>query len=176
MYTVIKKGGDTPLVGGSPFEKAVLVITCQAGLEALVKKDTEKHGGKILSVTDRLIRVAADEAVIYNLLLWSRYSNRIYLELSCQTVTDFDALFEQTKNISWRKHILRDSVIVTEAMSHKSVLTHIPTLQSIMKKAIVTTLTENSGSGKLYERQGGNELHVQLFLLEDTAHIALDIT
>lgn len=66
--------------------------------------------------------------------------------------------------------------MVTEAISHKSLLTHVPTLQSIMKKAIVTHLTEKSGSAHLYEREDGNEIHVQLFLLENLAHIALDIT
>ncbi len=38
-------------------QKTPLIITCQAGLESLVKRDAEKLGAKILSTQDRIVRV-----------------------------------------------------------------------------------------------------------------------
>jgi len=157
-------------------ERLELLITCQAGLESLVKKDAEKSGAKNITAQDRIVRCSGDTRTLYTLLMSSRYANRIYIQLAREKITDFDALFALVAGIAWRHHIARDVEIVTEAMSAKSVLTHTPTLQSIMKKAIVSRLTEATGSRHLYENRAGRETHIQLFLLEDIAHIALDIT
>ncbi len=135
----------------SPLKKNIIIITCQAGLEALVKRDSEKLGAKILSTRDRLIRAEADEKTLYKLLIGSRFSNRIYIELASEKITDFDELFSVAQKIKWRHHIPRNNAIVTEAMSLKSTLAHTPTLQSILKKAIVTELTKNTGTHHLYE-------------------------
>ena len=113
---------------------------------------------------------------LYHLLIGSRYPNRIYVELAKARVMDFDQLFAVMDAIEWRRHLPRDVAIVTEAMALKSTLSHTPTLQSIMKKAIVTHLTRGQDSHHLFENRTGREAHIQLFLLEDEAHIGLDVT
>lgn len=66
----------------SPLSDTPIIITCQAGLESLVKRDTERCHGTITDTQDRLIFARGTEDVLYRLLLKSRYANRIYLELA----------------------------------------------------------------------------------------------
>lgn len=79
---------------------------------------------------------------MYELLIKSRFANRIYLELATAKITDFDTLFELVKKISWKSILPAGIAIVTEATAVRSVLSYTPSIQSIAKKAIVETLTE----------------------------------
>lgn len=153
------------------FSSVSLIITCQAGLESLVKKDTIRSGATITDTKDRIIFAHGDEAMLYTILPSSRYANRVYLELARGNIQTFDDLFALVSQIHWRHHIPKDDAIVTEAMSIRSQLSHTPTLQSITKKAIVTQLTAHTSSHHLYEDRRGTETHIQLFLIDDTAYI-----
>lgn len=159
----------------SPSENTIF-ITCQAGLESLVKKDNQKIGLKILETRDRIIRAKATEKNIYEALLWNRFSNRIYLELATSKIETFDELFSLVEGISWKNFLPRWIAIVTEATTIKSQLSHIPSIQSITKKAIVKHITEGTGTHHLYENRDGDEAHIQVFLIENVAYILLDIT
>ena len=153
-----------------------LFITCQAGLEALVKKDNERLGLSDFHVQDRIVRAHATEKQMYEALVWNRFSNRVYLELASATCTTFDELFALTESIHWKSYLPAGIAIVTEATTIKSTLSHTPSVQSITKKAIVTDLTEDTGTHHLYEDRQGDEAHIQVFIIENTAYILLDIT
>lgn len=77
--------------------------------------------------------------------------------------------------INWEDYLPKDATIVTEAVSVKSGLSHAPSIQSITKKAIVTRITKNTSSSYYYEDHR-QEVHVQVFLLDNTTYIGLDIT
>lgn len=113
---------------------------------------------------------------MYELLVWSRFSNRIYLEISTGTTRDFDSLFTLVNSVNWRQYIPNGIAIVTEATSIRSELSHTPTIQSITKKAIVSKLTQHTGTHHLYEDRESVEAHIQVFIIENTAYILLDIT
>lgn len=153
-----------------------IFITCQAGLESLVKKDNEKIGLKNFIIHDRIVRAIGTEKQLYEALIWNRFSNRIYLELHSGKATTFNELFDLVGQIEWRKILPSWIAIVTEATSIKSQLAHTPSIQSITKKSIVTNLTEWTGTHRLYEDRTGTEAHIQFFLINDVAYILLDIT
>ena len=157
-------------------EKNKLLITCQAGLESLVKKDNEKIWLKTFETQDRIIRVEATEKQIYEALIWNRFANRVYLELTSQKCETFDELFDIVSQINWKKILPPGIAIVTEATAIRSSLSHTPSLQSITKKAIVNTLTEWTGTHHLYEDRTGDEAHIQVFLINNISYILLDIT
>lgn len=151
-------------------------ITCQAGLESLVKRDNEKIGLKNFEIRDRIVRANATEKQIYEALVWNRFANRVYLELSDEKVETFDELFAVVEAISWWDFLPAGIAIVTEATAIKSTLSHTPSIQSITKKAIVKRLTEGTGTHRLYEDRTGDEAHIQVFIIENVAYILLDIT
>lgn len=168
-----KKSHNPPMSFVSSFR---ILITCQAGLESLVKRDTAAAGAQVTHTQDRLIFADCNTEALYRLLITSRYANRIYLLLATEKIQNFDELFSLVRNIPWKEHIRDRDTIVTEALSLKSVLTHTPTIQSITKKAIISRLLESTGQTHLIEHPNRHETHIQVFLLENTAHIALDIT
>lgn len=170
----IDKKSNTPAQIFS--EATPFFITCQAGLESLVKQEVNKLGLKTVEVADRIVRVTGNEKQMYELLVWSRFSNRIYLELAEKTVTTFDELFSLVKEIPWKQYLQSGIAIVTEGTSIKSTLAHTPSLQSITKKAIVEHLTADTGTHHLYEDRSSDEAHIQVFMRNNTAHILLDIT
>lgn len=153
-----------------------LFITCQAGLESLVKRDNEKIGLKDFEIRDRIVRAKANEKSLYKALIWNRFSNRVYLEITGGKTNSFDELFDLVSKIDWKKFLPSDIAIVTEATAIKSDLSHTPSIQSITKKAIVNTLTEGTGTHHLYENRNSDEAHIQVFIIENYSYILLDIT
>lgn len=100
----------------------------------------------------------------------------MYIELASAITNDFDSLFELVKNISWKNFLRAGIAIVTEATAIKSTLSHTPSIQSIAKKAIVSHLTDGTGTHHLHENRDGDEAHIQIFIIENRAHILIDIT
>lgn len=176
-HTILRRIDRASSTPAQIFSEATpFFITCQAGIESLVKQEVSKLGLNTIEVADRIVRVTGSEKQMYELLVWSRFSNRIYLELSHGAVTTFDELFALVKRIPWRQYLHEGIAIVTEATSIKSLLAHTPSLQSVTKKAIVEQLTAGTGTHHLYEDRSGHEAHIQVFLRDNTAHILLDIT
>lgn len=70
-----------------------LVLTCQSGLESLVKRECERLGCTEIQAQDRLISCTGTERNMYELLIWSRFSNRVYIELAREKTDDFDQLY-----------------------------------------------------------------------------------
>lgn len=122
------------------------------------------------------MRANATEKQIYEALIWNRFANRAYLELLKKKVETFDELFDAVEKISWKDFLPAGIAIVTEATTIRSTLSHTPSVQSITKKAIVKHLTNGTGAHHLYEDRTGDEAHIQIFLIENTAYILLDIT
>jgi len=144
-------------------------LTCQSGLESLVKRECEKLGGRDIEARDRLVKCSGEGILLYKLLIGSRFTNRVYLCLDEARAEDFDTLFSVCEGINWGNYLSGKERIVIEWATTKSKLTSIPTIQSIAQKAIFSTLvTPNTTNG--------TEVHVLILIIDDIAHILLDVT
>lgn len=117
-----------------------LLITSNIWVEALVKKEIESNWYKITCVKDRLISFQWDEKAIATMNLWSRFWNKIYIQLARSKVNSFEDLFQLVQGIDWFNLITPGQPIVVDAVSIKSILSSIPAIQSIAKKSIVKKL------------------------------------
>lgn len=145
------------------------LLTCQSWLESLVKRECEKLRLSDIRAQDRLVKCSGTQKNLYELLVWSRFANRVYLSLNEAKTIDFDNLFDLCSNIDWSAHLTGRERIVIEASSTRSALTSIPTIQSIAQKAIYGTMnTPNTTSGV--------EIHILILIIDDIAHILLDVT
>ncbi len=145
------------------------LLTCQSGLESLVKRECEKLRLSDIRAQDRLVKCSGSDKNLYELLVWSRFANRVYLSLGEARIMDFDRLFDLCSDIDWNAHLTGRERIVIEASSTRSALTSIPTIQSIAQKAIYGTMnTPNTTSGV--------EVHILILIIDDIAHILLDVT
>lgn len=106
---------------------------------------------------------------MYELLVWSRFSNRVYIELGCEKTEDFDHLYNMLNGIKWSEYLTGKERIIIEASSTRSTLESIPTIQSVGQRAIFSTLNTPNLTN-------GTEVHILILIIDNMAHILLDIT
>ena len=148
-------------------------ITCIAGVESLVKQEITRSGGKVLEVHDRVVFFEGETKILADLNIWSRVGNKVYAQIAQDKIETFDDLFDILASIRWDRFIPRGGPVLVDALSIKSLLSSVPTLQKIGKKAIVAGIT---GRKDVILTEDPTRPSVRIFLLflNDVCHILLD--
>lgn len=152
--------------------KMELIATATFGLEAVVKREIEGLGYKILKSEDAKITYLGDERAVVRSNLWLRSADRVLIKMGEFQAKSFEELFQQTKALDWEQWIPEDGKFVVTGTSVKSELHSVPDCQAIAKKAIVEKLKETyacdwfSESGALYT--------VKVTILRDRVTVTLD--
>ena len=89
------------------------------------------------------LQCEADETALARLNLWSRIANKVYLVVGEGTAPTFERLFDITHRIDRAKYIEGNAAFTVNARSNSSMLTSLPSLQAMGKKAISKKLTGN---------------------------------
>lgn len=152
--------------------KLELIATATFGLEAVVKREIENLGYKILKSEDGKITYMGDERAIVRSNLWLRSADRVLLKIGEFKAMEFEELFQQTKALPWEELIPIDGKFTVNASSVKSKLRSVPSCQSITKKAIVEKLKEFYGVEQFDET--GAEYTVKVTFLKDRATLTID--
>lgn len=152
--------------------KLELIATATFGLEAVVKREIQNLGYKILKTEDGKVTYLGDERAIVKSNLWLRSADRVLLKMGEFTALTFEDLFQQVKGISWEELIPPDGKFTVTGTSVKSQLHSVPSCQSITKKAIVERLRDCYGIDRFQET--GAEYTVKVTLLKDRATITVD--
>ena len=122
--------------------KLELVATATFGLEAVVRREIEGLGYKVIKTEDGRVTYMGDERAIVRSNLWLRSADRVYVRMGEFKATEFEELFQQTKAIEWESMIPLDGVFPVVGGSVKSVLHSVPACQKIIKKAVSVRLSE----------------------------------
>ena len=122
--------------------KLTLIATATFGLEAIVKREVEALGYKILQSENGKISFLGDERAIVRANLWLRCADRVQIKLAEFEAKTFTELFEQTKALPWEQWIPMDGQINVSGSSVKSQLHSVPACQGMVKKAIIEKLKE----------------------------------
>ena len=133
--------------------KLELIATATFGLEAVVKREIEALGYKILKTEDGKVTYMGDERAIVRSNLWLRSADRVLLKMAEFKALEFEELFQQTKAIAWEELIPVDGKFTVTGTSVKSKLHSVPACQKIVKKAIVERLKEFYGI-EVFEETG----------------------
>lgn len=131
-----------------------LLASCAFGLEKLVQLEIKNLGYKVLKTEDGRITFEGDQSALIRANLWLRCANRVQIKITEFNATTFDQLFEAIKACDWQKYIGQDDAFPIKASSSKSMLHSEPTIQSIVKKAVVTKLQNYYQSQNLSESSG----------------------
>lgn len=121
-------------------QKFHLIATVAAGIEALVGKELRALGYET-QVENGRVRFKGDLRDIMVANLWLRTADRVKIIVGEFDATDFDSLFEQTKALPWEDLLPIDAAFPVEGKSHRSQLHNVPSVQAIVKKAIVDRLS-----------------------------------
>lgn len=152
--------------------KLELIATATFGLEAVVKREIQNLGYKILKSEDAKITYMGDERAIVRSNLWLRSADRVLLKLGEFKALTFEELFQQTKAIAWEELIPLDGKFTVNCTSVKSKLRSVPTCQSIVKKAIVERMKEYYCVEHFEEN--GAAYTVKATLLKDNVVLTID--
>ena len=152
--------------------KLELIATATFGLEAVVKREIEALGYKIIRSEDAKITYMGDERAIARSNLWLRSADRVLLKMGEFKALEFEDLFQQTKAVAWEDIIPSDGKFTVTGTSVKSKLHSVPACQSIVKKAIV----ERLGSFYCIDRfeETGAEYTVKVTILKDRVTLTID--
>lgn len=152
--------------------KLELIATATFGLEAVVKREIEALGYKIIKTEDGKVTYMGDERAIAKSNLWLRTADRVLLKMAEFTALEFEELFQQTKALPWEELIPVDGKFTVTGSSVKSKLHSVPACQKIVKKAIVEKLKEFYGV-EVFEETGA-EYTVKATILKDRVTLTVD--
>lgn len=152
--------------------KLQLVATCLFGLEHLLGEEIDALGYERISTIDGRVTFAADEEGVALSNIFLRYAERIYIRVGSFRAETFDELFEGTRALPWDTFIGKDDAFPVKGHSIRSRLTSIPDCQSIIKKAVVTSLGAVYGISRFSET--GVKYQIEFFLLGDEATLMID--
>jgi putative N6-adenine-specific DNA methylase len=151
-----------------------LLATATFGLESLVADELSALGFEHRTVENGHVRFAGDASDIARCNVRLRTADRVFVVLAEFPAPDFDALFEGVRGIAWRTVAPRDAAITVNARSAKSRLASVPAIQSIAKKAIVSSMTGGRQGARLAET--GPVVDAEIWLSADRATVMLDAT
>ena len=152
--------------------KLELIATATFGLEAVVKRELQALGFRILRTEDGKVTFLADERGIIKANLWLRCADRVLLKMGEFEAKEFEDLFQQTGAIEWESLIPLDGKFTVTCTTVKSKLHSEPAIQRIVKKSIAKRLGEFYGVEELPET--GAEYTVKATLLKDRVTLTVD--
>lgn len=153
-------------------KKFNLIATTTFGIEAITKKEIEKLGYKNLKVENGKVELTGDIQDIAKLNINLRTAERILIKMAEFSATSFEALFDQTESIDWASLIPKDGKMHVVGKSVKSKLYSVPDCQSIVKKAIIKSMSKSYGIDQFDE--DGPVYKIEVALLKDIVTLSID--
>ncbi len=149
-----------------------LVATCLFGLEHLLGEEIDALGYDRISTIDGRVTFLGDEQAIALSNIFLRYAERVFLKLGSFRAETFDELFEGTRALPWSDFIGKADAFPVKGHAIKSKLHSIPDCQSIVKKAVVRSMSERYGISIFPET--GVKYQIEFFILNDEATLMID--
>lgn len=151
-----------------------LIATCNFGLEAVVKREVQNLGYKIIKTEDCKVTYQGDKRAIARSNMWLRSADKVLLKIGEFDATTFEELFQQTKALPWEELIPPDGQFPVNGSSIRSVLKSVPSCQSIIKKAVVESLKEAYGIETF--KEDGPIYKIEFQLMKDKVTVCVNTT
>ncbi|MBO4452833.1 MAG: class I SAM-dependent RNA methyltransferase [Clostridia bacterium] len=148
------------------------VATCLFGLEGLLGGEIDALGYERIETIDGRVTFKGppEAAAVCNINL--RYAERVLVLVGCFEARTFDGLFEGTKALPWADYIGLKDQFPVKGHSVRSALFSIPDCQSIIKKAVVKSLSPRYGVS--YFEESGVKKQIEFFILKDKVSLMID--
>ena len=85
--------------------KLTLIATTTFGLEAVVRREVEGLGYRILKTENGKVTFQGDERAIVRANLWLRCADRVMIRMAEFMAEESEELFQQVKGIPWYRQI-----------------------------------------------------------------------
>ena len=155
-------------------EKIQLVATCLFGLERLLGEEIDALGYRRLDTMDGRVTFEGDIMAVARANINLRFAERVFIKLGDFRAESFEDLFEGTKALEWEKYIGKLDSFPVKGHAIKSKLFSLPDCQSIVKKAVVSRLSDKYGI-RWFE-ESGVKYQIEFFIFKDIATLMIDTT
>ncbi len=152
--------------------KFPLVATCLFGLEHLLGEEIDALGYDRINTMDGRVTFLGDEEAVTLANVFLRYAERVYIKVGSFRAESFEELFEGTRALPWANYIGKNDAFPVKGHSIKSKLFSVPDCQSIIKKAVVRSLSEPYGISVFPEESV--KFQIEFFLFKDEASLMID--
>ena len=158
----------------SKIMKLELIAASTFGLEAVVRREIEALGYKIIKTEDGKVTFMGDERALVRANLWLRCADRVQIKMGEFKVLEFEDLFQNMKGIAWEEWIPMDGNFTVNAVSVKSKISSVPAIQKVGEKALVERLREFYPVERF--PKSGATFEIRISLHKDLATVTLDTT
>lgn len=150
----------------------IIEAASASGIEAITKRELIALGYAPNGAEMGRITFEGSFFDVLRANVFLRTANRVRIIIARFPAADFDALFDGILAVDWKEILPQSAKISVTAKSSKSALFALSSIQSITKKAIITSLS--SAYGKTNFPESGTEYEIEVSLLNDMATVALD--
>ncbi|HCW54365.1 MAG TPA: RNA methyltransferase [Clostridium sp.] len=151
-----------------------LIATSTFGIESITAKELRALGYEDLKIENGKVTFEGDEMDIAIANVHLRTADRVLIKMAEFEARSFEELFQGTKNVDWSKLIPIDGVMHVTGKSIKSTLHSVPDCQSIVKRAIVKSMSESYGIEQFSET--GPVYKIEVAILKDVVTLTVDTT
>jgi putative N6-adenine-specific DNA methylase len=151
-----------------------LIATSTFGIESITAKELKGLGYEDLKIENGKVTFEGDEMDIAICNIHLRTADRVLIKMAEFEAKSFEELFQGTKKVDWSKIVPIDGVMHVVGKSIKSTLHSVPDCQSIVKKAIVKSMTESYGIETFSE--SGPVYKIEVSILKDIVTLTIDTT
>ncbi|MDR2444620.1 MAG: class I SAM-dependent RNA methyltransferase [Spirochaetaceae bacterium] len=160
----------------------VLDALCGGGLEKIVANEIRKLAGlspdgfKIIDSGFGSVRFETGLTGMYHALLSLRTADRLLLEAASFSATDFDGLFDGTRDVAWEDYIPKGmGLAIDKVRSNHSRLAAETSIQSVVHKAAADRLCKCYRQLSLPEGGPENKALLRVYVEKDRVRILLDL-
>lgn len=151
-----------------------LIATSTFGIESITAKELRALGYEDLKIENGKVTFEGDEMDIAIANIHLRTADRVLIKMAEFEAKSFEELFQGTKKVEWAKLIPKDGVMHVVGKSIKSTLHSVPDCQSIVKKAVITSMSESYGIDQFSE--SGPVYKIEVAILKDMVTLTIDTT
>jgi putative N6-adenine-specific DNA methylase len=149
-----------------------IVVTTAAGVEGVTKKELRDLGISNPRAIEGSFHFEGNSLDIARLNMFLRTGERVYIEIAQFEAQSFDDLFENITAIDWENYLDIDGAFIVNGKSKKSALFALSSCQSIIKKAILTRLTQKTNT--LIFSEEGATFFIEFSINNDIVTILLN--
>ena len=149
-----------------------LIATTTFGLEGITAKELKALGYEDLRTENGKVYFSGDEMDIAIANIHLRTADRVLIKMAEFEARSFEELFQGTKNVKWSELIPVNGIMHVNGKSVKSTLHSVPDCQSIVKKAIVDSMSADYGVSHFSE--DGPLYKIEVAILKDVVTLTID--
>ena len=154
--------------------KLKLIAATTFGLEAVVRREIEALGYKIIKTEDGRVIFEGSERAIVRANLWLRSADRVQIKMAEFKALEFEDIFQNVKGIPWEEWIPMEGNFIVNAVSVKSKISSVPAIQKVGERALIDRLRELYPIDRFPKT--GAEFDVRISIHKDMATVTLDTT